>query len=71
MTTALATWAQVVGQQRVGPSRAAIFYATQPVWAVGLACAAGLDRLTGPEVVGGGLIVAAGAVVAVMDRRGS
>lgn len=70
LTSALSTWAQVVGQERVGPSRAAVCYASQPLFAAGLACAVGIDRLTPQEVVGGGLIVAAGALLAIGDRRG-
>lgn len=66
-TTALATWAQVVGQERVGPSRAAIFYASQPLFAAGLACAFGIDKLTPQEILGGGLIVVAGVLLAVGD----
>lgn len=68
-TSALSTWAQVVGQERVGPSRAAVCYASQPLFAAGLACAFGIDRLTPQEVVGGALIVAAGALLAIGDRR--
>lgn len=70
-TTALATWAQVVGQERVGPSRAAVIYASQPVWAVGLAFALGMDRLTVNECIGGSLIVAAGAIVALSGDKSS
>lgn len=68
-TTSLATWAQVVGQARVGPSRSAVFYSAQAVWAAGMACAIGLDQLTLKEVFGGGLIVAAGALLALADIR--
>lgn len=70
-TTALATWAQVVGQQRVGPSRAAIFYATQPVWAVVIATSLGMDKLSVGELVGGGFIVAAGLTLAVAEKAGN
>lgn len=66
-TSGAATWAQVVGQARVGASRAAIFYATQPVWAAGLAVASGMDSLTSSEVVGGLLIVSGSMLLAITD----
>lgn len=68
-STALANWFQVVGQRRVGPSQAAVGYASQPIWAVLIAVALRVDRLGWTEVVGGGLIVAAGSLLAVLDRR--
>lgn len=64
-TTALATWAQVVGQERVGGSKAAVVYASQPVWAVALACGLGLESLTPMELLGGGVIVGAGMLAAI------
>lgn len=68
-TTSLATWGQVVGQERVGPSRAAVFYASQPIFAASIATAVGFDHLTPEEVLGGALIVAAGALLAIVDER--
>ena len=70
-TTALATWAQVVGQKRIGPSRAAIFYATQPVWAVAIATSLGMDQLSVGELIGGGFIVAAGLTLALAEKAGN
>lgn len=69
-TSALATWAQVAGQKRVGPSRAAVVYASQPVWATSLAVASGIDHPTQNEIVGGFLIVLA-AIWTVLPSPGS
>lgn len=68
-TTAVATWAQVVGQKRVGPSRAAVVYASQPVWAAALATGLGIDSLNAAEVFGGLLIAAAG-LLALPEEAG-
>lgn len=67
-TNAFATWAQISGQQRVGASRAAIFYATQPVWAVVLSVMIGLDTLSTFEVIGGMLIVSGSVLLALADN---
>lgn len=66
-TTALATVAQVIGQARIGPSRAAVFYSTQPVWAVLLSVLAQVDTVTPQELAGGSLIVLAGVGLAVSE----
>lgn len=68
---ALSTWAQIVGQQRVGASKAAIFYASQPVWAAGLSIASGLDSLSNNEIAGGAFIIAGSLLLAVVDHYSS
>lgn len=68
-TNAGSTWAQIVGQQRVGASKAAIFYASQPIWAAGLSVAAGLDTLSRNEIIGGALIIAGGLLLAAVDHN--
>lgn len=70
-TNAGSTWAQIVGQQRVGASKAAIFYASQPVWAAGLSIATGLDSLTVNEVIGGALIISGSLLLAAVDHNES
>lgn len=67
LTNALSTWVQITGQQRVGASRAAIFYATQPVWAVILSVLIGLDSLSTFEIIGGILIVSGSVLLAIAD----
>lgn len=64
-STALSTWLQVVGQRLVGGSRAAVFYATQPAWAVALSYVAGLEAVDAYELLGAGMIVAAGLLTGV------
>lgn len=63
-TTSAATFLQVEGQARVGATRAAVFYASQPVWAALLSVLLQVDTLTVNEVLGGAMIVSAGVLVA-------
>jgi drug/metabolite transporter (DMT)-like permease len=64
LTTAAATAAQVEGQRRVGPSLAAVVYSSQPAFAAALAIALLHDHLSRAEIVGGAIVVLAGASVA-------
>jgi drug/metabolite transporter (DMT)-like permease len=64
LTTAAATAAQVEGQRRVGPSLAAVVYSSQPAFAAALAIALLHDHLSRTEIVGGTIVVLAGASVA-------
>lgn len=67
-TTSAATFLQVEGQGRVGATRAAVFYACQPVWAAFLSVALQVDSVRANEVIGGAMIVGASALVAASKR---
>lgn len=67
-TNAIATWIRMLGQQRVGASRSAIFYASQPVWAAALSAASGLDSLTLNEILGGFFIFGGSLLLAAVDH---
>lgn len=63
-----ATCMQVVGQRRVGANRAAVFYASQPVWTVIIALALRIDSITAREIIGGGMIVSAGILLSLTSN---
>jgi len=54
VVNAIASFLQVGGQQAIGPARAQVVYASQPLWAAGLALVF-LNETVGPEGVVGGL----------------
>lgn len=68
-TTSLATWMQVVGQQRVGPTRCAIYYSSQPIYAAILAQLLNVDSISRQEVLGGFFIILSALVVAFDNQE--
>jgi drug/metabolite transporter (DMT)-like permease len=70
-TTAVANAAQIEGQRRVGPSRAAIVYSSQPAFAVALAMCLLHDRFGPTELVGGSIVVMAGMSLTLPGKDSS
>lgn len=68
-TTAVATWAQAMGQDRVGPGRAAVVFSLQPVCAMLIAFFAGVEVPTTREILGGTLITAAAIAASFGGER--
>lgn len=66
MTMFLQTWAQA----RVDPTRAAVFMASEPVWAAVFAITLGTESVTWRMLVGGASIVAAMYLVELAPRLG-
>eukprot|EP00316_Scyphosphaera_apsteinii_P020324 CAMPEP_0119319876 /NCGR_PEP_ID=MMETSP1333-20130426/50706_1 /TAXON_ID=418940 /ORGANISM="Scyphosphaera apsteinii, Strain RCC1455" /LENGTH=359 /DNA_ID=CAMNT_0007326411 /DNA_START=246 /DNA_END=1326 /DNA_ORIENTATION=- len=60
---AVAPFLQVGGQQAVGPARAQVLYASQPLWAALLSLAL-LDETVGPEGLAGGALFLAAVFLA-------
>lgn len=70
IATALTTWLQTVGQQRVSAPEAAVIYSSEPMWAAAFAAFAFGERLGPRGWIGAAVIVLAVVVSQVPWRRG-
>lgn len=69
ISSALSGWAQTQGQQGVPASEAVVIYASQPLWASGLAALV-LGESFGPRGLAGGALIIAATLLASRKGKG-